>query len=216
MAYETLHAMHCRKSGKKGSLALKLDVSKAYDRVEWEFLKGIMIRFGFPMNWIKRVMCCVSTPSFSVCINGKAYGNIIPSRGLHQGDPLSPYLFLLCAEGFTALLTKAEVEGRLTGVAVCRRAPHISHLLFVDDSLLFCQASQEQVQCITDTLQLYADSSSQCINFEKSSMYFSSNTTYGQREILKHMLGVKEVDKFETYLGLPTLIGRSKYQIFPS
>ena len=214
VAYETLHAMHCRKSGKKGSLALKLDVSKAYDRVEWEFLKGIMIRLGFPTIWIERVMCCVSTPSFSVCINGKAYGNIIPSRGLRQGDPLSPYLFLLCAEGFTALLTKAEAEGRLTGVAVCRRAPHISHLLFTDDSLLFCQASQEEVQCITDTLQLYADSSGQCINFEKSSMYFSSNTKNGQREIVKHMLGVKEVDKFETYLGLPTLIGRSKYQTF--
>nr|XP_023874458.1 uncharacterized protein LOC111987000 [Quercus suber] len=76
VAYETLHAMHCKKSGKKGSLALKLDVSKAYDQVEWEFLKGIMVKLGFPVIWIERVMCCVSTASFSVCINGKAYGTL--------------------------------------------------------------------------------------------------------------------------------------------
>ena len=64
VAYETLHTMHCKKTGKKGSLALKLDINKAYDHVEWDFLKGIMVRLGFPNVWIERVMCCVSTPSF--------------------------------------------------------------------------------------------------------------------------------------------------------
>ena len=83
-------------------------------------------------------MSCVTTPSFSVRINGKAYGNILPSKGLRQGDPLSPYLFILCAEGFTSLLTKAEGEGKLHGVSICRRAPSVSHLLFADDSLFFC------------------------------------------------------------------------------
>ena len=98
----------------------------------------LMIRLGFPEEWINRVMSYVSTPSFLVRINGKAYGNIIPSRGLRQGDPLSPYLFLLCVEGFTSLLFKAESVGRLHGVQICRRAPCISNLLFVDDSLIFC------------------------------------------------------------------------------
>ena len=82
VAYETLHAMHIRKKGKKGDLALKLDVSKAYDRVQWGFLKGMMLKLGFPEIWVDRVMSCVSTPSFSVRINGKAYGNITPSRGI--------------------------------------------------------------------------------------------------------------------------------------
>ncbi|XP_075661809.1 uncharacterized protein LOC142631524 [Castanea sativa] len=75
VAYETLHAMHIRRKGKNGALALKLDVSKAYDRVEWRFLKGMLIKLGFPEIWVDRVMRCVSTPSFSVQINGKAYGN---------------------------------------------------------------------------------------------------------------------------------------------
>ena len=108
--------------------------------------------------------------------NGKAYGNITPYRGIRQGDPLSPYLFLLCAEGFSSLLAKIEGEGRIHGVSICRRAPSISHLLFVDDSLLFCQANQEEVQDISKVLQTYVVSSGQCINFEKSFVYFSNNT----------------------------------------
>ena len=120
VAYETLHTMHCRKKGKTGSLALKLDISKAYDRVEWAFLRGIMLKIGFPTIWIERVMTCVSSFSFSILINGKPFGMINPSRGLCQGDPLSPYLFLLCAEGFTSLLAKVENDGKIHGVSICR------------------------------------------------------------------------------------------------
>ncbi|XP_075636695.1 uncharacterized protein LOC142608925 [Castanea sativa] len=143
-----------------------------------------------------------------------AYGNIIPSRGLRQGDPLSLYLFLLCAEGFTSLLFKAEYEGKLHGVQICRRVPSISNLLFADDSLIFCQANQEEVKVISDTLQLHAEASGQCINFEKSSVYFSGNTFERQKQWIKKSLGVKEVDRFYSYLGLPTLVGRAKYQTF--
>ena len=172
VAYETLHAMHNRKKGKKGALALKLNVSKAYDRVEWGFLKGMMIKLGFLEVWVDRVMSCVSTPFFSIRINGKAYGNIVPTRGIRQGDPLSPYLFLLCAEGFMSLLAKAKSKGRLHGVAVRKRAPSVTNLLFDDDSLIFCQANKNEVQVVFDTLQLYAEASSQCVNLEKSFVYF--------------------------------------------
>ena len=84
------------------------------------------------------MMSCLSTPSFFILVNGKAYGMIHPSRRIRQRDPLSPYLFLLCAEGFTALLDQAESEGRIKGVSICRGAPKVTNLMFADDSLIFC------------------------------------------------------------------------------
>ena len=75
VAYETLHAMHNRRSSRRGSLALKLDISKAYDRDEWDFLKGTMTKLGLLGRWIDRVMSCVTSTSYFVCINGKAFGN---------------------------------------------------------------------------------------------------------------------------------------------
>ena len=99
-------------------------------------------------------------------------------------------------------------------MSICRRVPCISNLLFADDSLLFCQANQGEVQVLMDILDLYASASGQCIDFEKSSIYFSNNTKARHREWIKNLLGVEEVARFESYLGLPTLIGRSKYQIF--
>ena len=214
VAYKTLHTMHARKKGKKGSVALKLDISKAYDRVEWHFLQRIMEKMGFPDVWIERVMSCVTTPSFSILVNGKPYGMIQPSRGIRQGDPISSYLFLLCAEGLTALLKKAELEGRIKGVSICRGAPKITNLMFADDSLLFCQTTRAEGEIIVEVLHTYARASGQSINLEKSSAYFSSNTSERQKGQILEILGVKEVDRFANYLGLPTLIGRAKYNTF--
>ena len=206
--------MHARKKGKKGTLALKLDISKAYDRVEWQFLQGIMEKMGFPPMWIERVMSCITTPSFSILVNGKPYGMIHPSRGIQQGDPLSPYLFLLCVEGSTTLLEEAKLEGRIKGVSISRGAPRVTNLLFADDSLLFCQAIQNEGQAIVEILQKYAKASAKCINLEKSLVYFNSNTIGSQRQRILQILGVKEVERFESYLGLPALIGRAKYHTF--
>ena len=169
---------------------------------------------GFLALWIERVLSCVTTPTFSILMNGKPYGMIHPSRGIRQGDPLSPYLFLLFVKGFTALLAKVEIEGRIKGVSICRGAPRITNLLFVDDSLLFCQATQNEGQAVMGVLQTYAQALGQCVNLEKSSVYFSSNTINSQRQQMLQILGVKEVERFESYLGLPTLIGRTKYHTF--
>ena len=109
------------------------------------------------------------------------------------------------------MLAKAQDGRRLHGVSICRRAPCISNLLFADDSLLFCRANQEEVQVISDALQTYAAASGQCINFEKSSVFFSSNTATESRERIKEILGVREVERFDSYLGLLTLIGQAKY-----
>ena len=123
VAFETMHCINRRKKGKNALMALNLDMSKAYDRVEWQYLEAIVRRMGFSERWISLMMMCISTITYSVLINGETKGNIVPSRGLRQGDPISPYLFLLCAEGLSAMLRKEEEQGNIQGISVCRGAP---------------------------------------------------------------------------------------------
>ena len=104
-------------------MAVKLDMSKAYDRVEWKYLEGVMRRMGFQEKWIQLSMMCVRTVSYSVLINGEPKGRIIPTRGLRQRDPISPYLLLLCVEGLSAMFRREVRLERIRGVSVCRGAP---------------------------------------------------------------------------------------------
>lgn len=108
LAFEALHTMTTRQKGNKGSMSLKLDMEKAYDRVEWDFLEAIMRRMGFNEQWINRIKLCTKTISYAILINGKL-GRIFKSiREIRQGDPISPYLFLMCAERLCALLYRVE------------------------------------------------------------------------------------------------------------
>lgn len=128
VAFETMHNIDQRKKGKEALMAIKLDISQAYSRVEWVYLKAMMKKMGFHDNWISLMMMCVTTVLYLVLINEEPKGRITPSRGLRQGDPISPYLFLLCVKGLTATLKKEEAAGHIKGIAVCRGAPRISHL----------------------------------------------------------------------------------------
>ena len=104
MAFETLHSMKNYKGGSYGYMTLKLYMSKAYDRVEWYYLEGIMRKMGFRERWINLVIGCVKTMLYSVLVNGDPCEMISPSRGIRQGDPLSPFLFLLCTKGLNGLI----------------------------------------------------------------------------------------------------------------
>lgn len=108
LASEIATYLFRRRRGKKGFISLKLDISKAYDCTEWGFLRHILTKLGFSARWVKWVMLCVSSISYSIILNGCPRDYIIPSRGLRQGDPLSPYLFILCAEGLSTLIAKKE------------------------------------------------------------------------------------------------------------
>lgn len=191
-------------------MALKLDMSKAYDRMEWDFLAMVIIKMGFPALWIDRVMKCVTSVTFSFLVNGEATETLIPKRGLRQGDPLSPYLFLLGAEGFGALIKEAHAYGLLHGISISRNAPVISHLFFADDSLIFARANVREAEEILNILKRYESFSGQVINFEKSEVSFSRGLNDDHKRRVSRALGFKEVLSHDKYLGLPTLFDRSK------
>jgi hypothetical protein len=214
VAYEALHSMDTRMKGKKGFMAIKLDMSKAYDRVEWSYFEAMMQRMGFVEQWIRLIMTCVRSVSYSVLINGAPYGKILPTRGLRQGDPLSPYLFLLVAEGLSSLLTKAELDGRLTGVPIAFGGTRLSHLLFADDSLLFCRATFLEWLNLTQLLQSYEQASGQKLNSDKTSMFFSKNTRMEFRDFICSPARISSTSCYEKYLGLPALVGPSKTTTF--
>ena len=214
IAFETLHHMHNQRIGKVGSMALKLDMSKAYDRVEWGFLKQVMTRMGFHERWISMIMEYISTVSYSLLINGEPTRLITPTRGLRQGDPISLYLFLLCAEGLNGLLKTAANQGDIHGVSLCRRGPKITNIFFADDSLLFCRATRVECQKIQDILWLYEKASRQKLNRDKTTLFFSRNTLQTMQEELKDILGVPSIQQYEKYLGLPSLVGKEKLTCF--
>ena len=123
-------------------MALKLDMSKSYDRVEWEFIEKVMRKIGFDNRWMNLMMECITTAFYSILINGEPHGDIKASRGLRQGDPLAPYLFLLCIEGLHGLIKKAASNGDIKGVSW--NEPKLKHLLFANDSLNFCKAKEDE------------------------------------------------------------------------
>ncbi|XP_065624064.1 uncharacterized protein LOC136065183 [Quercus suber] len=201
-------------SKRTGYMALKLDMSKAYDRVEWSFLKAIMRQMGFNKHWIGLVMLCVRTATYSILVNGEPTGLIHPSRGLRQGDPLSPFLFLLCTEGLHGLIGHAASMGDITGFSLCKRGPKLTHLLYVDDSLLFCRATPDEFRSVMALLSQYEEASSQKVNRSKTSIFFSKSTSEDLKVTIKGILGVQEVHQYEKYLGLPSLVGRGKRESF--
>ncbi|KAL6194442.1 hypothetical protein ACLB2K_035526 [Fragaria x ananassa] len=144
LAYEVSHHLKRLYNAAHGFGALKLDMSKAYDRVEWDFLERVMQNMGFHNQWIKWIMDCLSTVSYSFILNGEPRGRLIPSRGLRQGDSISPYLFLLCVEGLSRMLTYAKRRGFIHGVVVAPGAPSINHLFFANDSFVFMRAEEEE------------------------------------------------------------------------
>ena len=145
IAYELSHFLLGKKKGKEGFAAVKVDMSKAYDRVERDFLEALMVKLGFACNWVNLVMICVWSMRYRIKINGELTQQFCPTRGLRQGDPVSPYLFVICAEGLSALLQDAERAGRISGVKVCNASPVVSQLLFANDSVLLMKAKQEEV-----------------------------------------------------------------------
>nr|XP_027109435.1 uncharacterized protein LOC113729327 [Coffea arabica] len=184
VSHELHHFIKPKYRGRDGLISIKLDMRKAFDRIEWNFLIRV--------------------------------GSLLPQRGLKQGDPLSPYLFIICTEAFSCLQQEFSRCGKLKGITINAQAPSISHLLFANDTLLFGRASLEEAANFQQVIQLYEKASGQCVNFDKSTITFSTNATQDIRTVISQLLHMPIVELHEKYLGLPLVIGRSKSQIFTS
>jgi hypothetical protein len=127
-------------------------------------------------------MGCISSNKYKIKINGELSQEFSLERGLRQGDPMSPYLFLLCAQGFSALLAHVEREDRLHRIKICRNALVVLYLLFANDSLIMCKAYPREAQQLKEILNVYEEWSWQMINVNKSAIMFSRNTSSGDRQ----------------------------------
>ena len=114
----------------------------------------MMIKQGFRRAWVQ-LMKCITSIKYQVKVNPGKTDVIVPQRGLRQGDPLFPYLFLFCAEGFSAMLNEVEVNGKVRGIKICRNAPSVSHLLFANDSLVLMEASEGETQEVNRIFSTY-------------------------------------------------------------
>ena len=166
VAQEGLHSIKTKRL--KGAI-LKIDLSKAYDKVSWIYLRLLLNHLGFCINFIRWIMSCITTVSFSVLINGAASPFFHAERGLRQGCPLSPLLFLLVAEGLSRAIRAAKAEGHFSGIQI---APHfnITHLLFVDDVLIFCPGNRGESRVLQEILELFSKATGMEINNGKSSL----------------------------------------------
>ncbi|XP_073137815.1 uncharacterized protein [Henckelia pumila] len=170
----------------------------------------MMLKLGFSPIWVEKIMRCVRSVRYSFSVNGDIVGNIVPSRGLRQGDHLSPYLFVLYAHGLSSSILSIEEHRALTGVRIASSCTSITHLLFADDSLVFFKATINDCEAIRNCLIRYEKASGQLINYEKSSVSFSPNTNAAMAESIKSSLAISIMQSHEVYLGLPSISARSK------
>ena len=159
-------------------------------------------------------MTCVSSVSYSYLVNGAAQGRVIPSRGIRQGDPLSPYLFILCTEVLSGLCKRAQMKGEVIGIKVSRNSPAINHLLFADDTMFFSRTDQRSCKSLMSILKRYEDASGQSINFDKSSITFGAKTPGEVKRRIREQFQITNEGGIGKYLGLPEHFGRRKRDIF--
>ena len=203
------------KSGTTGWIAIKLDMEKAYDRLEWNYIFTTLEKLGFAPTWIEWVKACVTTSSFSVLVNGIPGEQFFPSRGIRQGDPLSPYLFTLCAELLARLVSHAaNSPSKPVGVPVGKTGIRIPFLTFADDTMIFAKATNYSYLIIRQILDKYCAMSGQVVNYHKSAFQCTNNFSESSKCEFALILGMSESSSLGDYLGCPIITSKVTKETF--
>ena len=199
---ELIHSIG-RAKGRKGYMAIKIDLEKTYSKIDWSFIREMLIFFNFPASFIDIIISCASSVLTSLLFNGGYLDSFCPSRGIRQGDPLSPYLFILCMK-FLGHLIEEKCEAKLWNlVRASRSGPFFWDLFSVDDLVLFASADQDNCNTIKELLHEFCQKSGQRVSEVKSCVFFSPNVGSNQRELLSSILGFNSTFNLGKYLGFP-------------
>lgn len=198
----------------KAESLLKLDLEKAYDRIRWDFLEDTLLAARLPETWIRWIMRCVEGPDMNILWNGEMTQTFKPARGLRQGDPMSPYLFVLCLEQLCHQIERATLTKEWKPISLSRGGPMLSHLCFADDLILFAQASVAQIKVIRKMLETFCHASGQKVSLEKSKIFFSDNVSRDLAKSISDESGIEVTRDLEKYFGMPILHKRINKDTF--
>jgi hypothetical protein len=210
---ELLHSFKKRKVTGR-FVALKLDLQKAYDHINWGFLKSVLAKFGFNHTFIGWITECVSTISFSILVNGGKSKHFKPTRGLWQGDPLSPYLFIICQEVLSRMIKREFLNGKIHGVKMNLAGLAFTHVMYADDIMIFAKTNSREIKILDECLDNYYSWSEQLINRDKSGIIFSKSVQRDKRREIKHILLIKKIQPHASYLGAPLFQTSSRKKDF--
>lgn len=168
----------------------KVDLEKAYEKLRWSFIEETLQKFGMQCGLINLIMSCLQETSVVVIWNGSICDSFQPTRGVRQGCPLSPYIFVMCMEQLAGMIDEKVQDRSWTSIRVSRRGIGLSHLFYVDGLILMGEAFVVQTRVIVQCLQVFSEASGEVINPEKSKLFFLKNTSWGLRRQIRTECGI--------------------------
>ncbi|WOL01242.1 hypothetical protein Cni_G09958 [Canna indica] len=207
LCHSLMHNYHLISGQKR--MSIKVDLHKAYDSVRWDFLLQLLCLHGFPTMMISWIRACVSYPSFTININGSSVGFFRSSRGLRQGCPMAPFLFLIVMQHLSSRLDDLVRQGMITPHPSCAN-PLITHLAFADDLIIFAEASESNARGIKDVLGSFADISGQSASITKSNLYMAGCSRDLMNRV-QDILGIPIGTLPTRFLGVPLITKQLTY-----
>lgn len=191
-------------------MVIKIDLQEAYNRLEWRFIDSVLFAWGFFAEASELLMSCINIVQYSIILNGSLIEQFKPTRGLHQGDPISLYVFILCVEVLSRMLLREEELGNLQEIKIGKGVSGISHLLYADDILVTCWADDKYASTLVRVLDTFSFWSGLKANASKSQIYFLLMTSDLIRRKVKQALGFKEFGPKTIYLGNSLILSQNK------